>query len=93
MYRVQNAKCKVPNAKRETSHEMHLRLANHRPSRRLVPRRGRGRRHAATRACPGRGLPQIKELPNPFVFADGSPVRNREDWQRRREEIKGLFQD
>jgi hypothetical protein len=38
-------------------------------------------------------LPEIKELPNPFVFADGSPVRTKEDWDRRRLEIKDLFQD
>ena len=38
-------------------------------------------------------LPQTRELPNPFAFSDGSPVRTKEDWQRRRSEIKGLFQD
>ena len=37
--------------------------------------------------------PEIKELPNPFTFADGSPVRTREDWERRRKEVKDLFQD
>src|SRR5437870_4632615 len=42
---------------------------------------------------PAAELPEIKELPNPFTFADGSPVRTKEDWARRREEIKGLFQD
>jgi endo-1,4-beta-xylanase len=36
-------------------------------------------------------LPEIKELPNPFIFADGSPVRTREDWSKRRGEIKELF--
>jgi hypothetical protein len=38
-------------------------------------------------------LPEIKELPNPFLFNDGSPVSNHEDWERRREELKELFQD
>jgi endo-1,4-beta-xylanase len=42
---------------------------------------------------PAGALPEIKELPNPFVFCDGSPVRTKEDWARRREEIKALFQD
>ena len=28
------------------------------------------------------GLPVIKEPPNPFTFADGSPVRTKEDWDR-----------
>jgi hypothetical protein len=38
-------------------------------------------------------LPEIKGLPNPFVFADGSPVRTKDDWARRRTELKDLFQD
>ena len=38
-------------------------------------------------------LAEIKELPNPFVFADGSSVRNANDWQRRRAELKGMFAD
>ncbi|MCI0455702.1 MAG: acetylxylan esterase [Gemmataceae bacterium] len=38
-------------------------------------------------------LPEIKELPNPFLFADGSAVRTRADWERRRVEVKALFQD
>lgn len=42
---------------------------------------------------PAGELPQIKELPNPFTFADGSFVRTKEDWERRRVEIKELFQD
>src|SRR5206468_5914738 len=42
---------------------------------------------------PASELPQIKELPNPFTFADGSSVRNKDDWARRREELKNLFQD
>jgi len=42
---------------------------------------------------PASELPAIKELPNPFTFSDGSPVRNKDDWARRREELKALFQD
>jgi len=38
-------------------------------------------------------FPEIKELPNPFIFADGSPVRDAKDWERRRVEVKELFQD
>jgi hypothetical protein len=38
-------------------------------------------------------LPEIKELPNPFTFADGKPVLTPADWSRRRVEIKGLFED
>lgn len=37
-------------------------------------------------------LPEIKELPNPFVFADGSLIQSKEDWQRRRKELKELFE-
>jgi endo-1,4-beta-xylanase len=42
---------------------------------------------------PAADLPEIKELPNPFTFTDASPVRTKEDWARRREELKDLFQD
>jgi endo-1,4-beta-xylanase len=42
---------------------------------------------------PAEELPEIKELPNPFTFADGSPVRSKDDWPRRRAELKDLFQD
>jgi endo-1,4-beta-xylanase len=41
---------------------------------------------------PAGDLPEVKELPNPFQFSDGSPVRTREDWARRRVELKELFQ-
>ncbi len=37
--------------------------------------------------APAGELPAIKELPNPFVFLDGAPVRSREDWPRRRAEL------
>jgi endo-1,4-beta-xylanase len=42
---------------------------------------------------PADDLPAIKELPNPFTFSDGSAVRTKADWERRRQELKGLFQD
>ena len=29
-------------------------------------------------------LPEIKELPNPFLFLDGSHVKTTKDWERRR---------
>jgi endo-1,4-beta-xylanase len=38
-------------------------------------------------------LPVVKELPNPFIFLDGSPVKTAKDWDRRRVEIKGLFEE
>ena len=38
-------------------------------------------------------LPEVAELPDPFVFSDGLPVRTAEDWQRRRAELKRLFED
>ncbi len=33
-------------------------------------------------------LPPIKQLPDPFLFSDGSRVKSTEDWSRRREQIK-----
>jgi endo-1,4-beta-xylanase len=42
---------------------------------------------------PASELPEIKELPNPFAFTDGTAVRTKDDWTRRREELKNLFQD
>lgn len=38
-------------------------------------------------------LPSIPQLPDPFLFADGSRVKTPEDWRRRREEIRSLFLD
>src|SRR5215218_9290103 len=35
-------------------------------------------------------LPSVKELPDPFVFQDGSRVKSKEDWKRRREELRDL---
>lgn len=36
-------------------------------------------------------FPRVEELPDPFQFLDGSRVASREDWARRREEIRGLI--
>jgi hypothetical protein len=36
-------------------------------------------------------LPAVKELPDPFTFMDGSRVKNKEDWQRRRAELQDLI--
>jgi dienelactone hydrolase len=35
-------------------------------------------------------LQEVKELPNPFVFLDGTPVKTHEDWLRRRAEMKAM---
>ena len=35
-------------------------------------------------------LPSIKDLPDPFLFADGSRVKSLEDWSRRRKELIDL---
>ena len=36
-------------------------------------------------------LPEIKELPDPFLMANGVRVQTLADWKRRREEIKALL--
>ena len=36
-------------------------------------------------------LPAIAELPDPFLFADGSRVKAKEDWARRRDELKAMI--
>lgn len=36
-------------------------------------------------------FPRVEKLPDPFLFLDGSRVASREDWARRREEIKDLM--
>jgi dienelactone hydrolase len=36
-------------------------------------------------------LPSVTDLPDPFTFADGSRVKNREDWARRRAELQAMF--
>ena len=35
-------------------------------------------------------LPEVRELPNPFVFLDGTAVKTHEDWVRRRAEMKAM---
>ena len=35
-------------------------------------------------------LPEVRELPNPFVFLDGTEVKTRKDWVRRRAEMKAM---
>jgi dienelactone hydrolase len=35
-------------------------------------------------------LPEVRELPNPFVFLDGTAVKNHGDWVRRRAEMKAM---
>ena len=36
-------------------------------------------------------LPSVKELPDPFTFMDGSRVKSKEDWQRRRAELQEMI--
>jgi hypothetical protein len=36
-------------------------------------------------------FPSVEKLPDPFLFLDGSRVASREDWARRRAEIKDLM--
>lgn len=36
-------------------------------------------------------LPSVTELPDPFTFADGSRVKTKDDWARRRAELQGMF--
>lgn len=43
-------------------------------------------------AQPTEELPEISMLANPFVFADGTPVRSPDAWARRRQELKRLFE-
>ncbi len=35
-------------------------------------------------------LPEVAELPNPFVFVDGTAVKTPEDWKLRRAEMKAI---
>ena len=37
-------------------------------------------------------LPEVAQIPNPFVFLDGSPVSTPVDWPRRSDELKALFE-
>src|SRR5947199_7176705 len=36
-------------------------------------------------------LPVVKELPDPFTFQNGSRVKSKRDWGRRRSELLGLI--
>jgi dienelactone hydrolase len=36
-------------------------------------------------------LPAVAEMPNPFVMRDGTPVKTREDWAKRREELRTMI--
>lgn len=40
---------------------------------------------------PADSFPVVEELPDPFLFQDGTRVQTREDWQKRREEMKELI--
>src|SRR5260221_8622954 len=49
--------------------------------------------HAAPASAPPPGvdqLPPVPELPDPFKFNDGSRMKTKADWEKRREEIKEL---
>ena len=37
-------------------------------------------------------LPEVKGLPNPFAAADGSTVGGKDGWEKRRAELKSLFE-
>jgi hypothetical protein len=37
-------------------------------------------------------LPSVKDLPDPFTFADGTRMKSKEDWPRRQGELKELIQ-
>jgi len=53
----------------------------------------------AASAAPGAGadlpavdrLPAVEQLPNPFLLQDGSRVKTKEDWARRRDELKAMI--
>lgn len=40
---------------------------------------------------PADQLPAIKELPDPFLFNDGSRVKSKADWDKRRAELRALI--
>src|SRR5262245_11541700 len=50
---------------------------------------------AGTKASPRSDdqRPSVRELPDPFLLRDGSRVRTRSDWARRRKELKELIQE
>jgi hypothetical protein len=47
---------------------------------------------AATASADAKALPEIKELPDPFKFQDGTMVKSKADWPKRREELSQLIQ-
>jgi dienelactone hydrolase len=46
---------------------------------------------AAPELPPVEKLPVVTELPDPFLFLDGSRVKTRDDWARRREELRAMI--
>ena len=34
----------------------------------------------------------LDKLPNPFIFNDGTPLKTKEDWQKRKQEILSVLQ-
>src|SRR5947208_12483018 len=44
-----------------------------------------------TQFPPADKLPVVKELPDPFLFSDGSRVRTTEDWSRRRAQLQEMI--
>lgn len=57
----------------------------------LFPASFRGASAEETSFPPVEQLPVIKDLPDPLVMMDGSPVKTVEDWNKRREEIKAMI--
>jgi len=51
----------------------------------------RGDEKKQTDFPPADKLPEIKELPDPFLMRSGKRVRTRKDWNKRREEIKAVL--
>lgn len=45
----------------------------------------------AKRWPPVEELPELDDLPDPFIMRDGTRVRSREDWRRRRQEIAAML--
>ncbi len=46
----------------------------------------------AEELAPVEKLPAVRELPDPFLFMDGTRVKGKRDWARRRKELKELIQ-
>ncbi len=47
---------------------------------------------ARTPSADAAALPAIKELPNPFQFQDGTVMKSKADWTKRRDELSRLIQ-